>query len=109
MKNADDIVVMITCSSEEEAEKIKGELLGRKKVACVNVVTGVNSFFWWKNKIDSSHEILLLAKTKKRMFKEVVTLVKKVHKYEVPEIVGLPIVCGNEDYLKWIGDSVADG
>ncbi len=106
MKNSDTIIVMITCFSKREALKIKKTLLKERKVACVNIIPKVDSFFWWKGKIDSAHEVLLLAKTKKNLFKKIVTLVKKIHKYEVPEIIALPIVEGNKDYLKWIGETV---
>lgn len=98
----DSIVVMITCSSKREAVKIKEVLLKKRKVACVNIISGVDSFFWWKGKIDSSLEVLLLAKTKKKMLKEIITLVQKIHSYEVPEIIALPVIGGNKNYLKWI-------
>ncbi len=102
----DTIVVMITCSSKREAVKIKEALLEKRKAACINIISGVNSFFWWKGKIDSSLEVLLLAKTKKKMLRGIITLVKKIHSYEVPEIIALPIVGGNKDYLNWIGEEL---
>ncbi len=102
----DTIVVMITCSSKREAGRIKKVLLEKRKVACVNIIPRVDSFFWWKGKIDSSLEILLLAKTKKKMLKEIITLVKKIHSYEIPEVIALPIVGGNRDYLDWIEKEV---
>ncbi len=102
----DSIVVMITCSSKREANKVKKVLLEKRKVACVNIISKVDSFFWWKGKIDSSLEVLLLAKTKKKMIKEIITMVKKIHSYEVPEIIALPIIGGNRDYLNWIGEEV---
>jgi periplasmic divalent cation tolerance protein len=103
----DNIVIMITCSSKREAGKIKKKLLEAKKVACVNIISGVDSFFWWKDKIDSCPEVLLLAKTKKNLLKKIILLVKKIHKYEVPEIIALPIIDGNRDYLDWIEKSVS--
>ena len=106
MKDADYITVMITCSSKREALKIKKVLLEQRCVACVNIISAVHSFFWWKGKIDSAIEVLLLAKTKSNMFKEIVTLVKKIHKYEVPEIIALPIIDGDKTYLKWIEKTV---
>ena len=97
---------MITCSSKREAERIGKRLLEERKVACINIIPGINSSFWWKGKIDSCSEVFLLAKTKKKEFKEIVMAVKKVHKYEVPEIIALPIVDGDKAYLKWIEKSV---
>lgn len=96
------LVVFITVSGEEEGRKIARLLVGERKAACVNVVPGADSIFWWKGKIDSGQESLLIVKTKASLFPEVVDLVKSAHSYEVPEIVAMPIVAGNEDYLEWL-------
>ena len=103
---SDNIVVLITCSSGKEANKVKDILLKNKKAACINMAPKVDSYFWWEGKIDSCQEVLLFVKTRKNVFKEIVKLVKKVHKYTVPEIIALPIIDGNKDYLDWISDSV---
>lgn len=102
MKEADKIVALITTSSEEEARKIAELLVNGKKAACVNIVPGVDSVFWWEDKLDSARESLLLVKTKASLFPEIVELVKRTHSYEVPEIIALPIIAGSEDYLKWL-------
>ena len=100
MKETDKIVALITTSSEEEARKIAELLVNEKKAACVNIVPGVDSVFWWEDKLDSARESLLLVKTKASLFPEIVELAKRVHNYEVPEITALPIIAGREDYLK---------
>jgi periplasmic divalent cation tolerance protein len=102
MKETDRIVVLITTSNEEEARKIAELLVSCRKAACVNIVPGVSSLFWWKDKLDSARESLLLVKTKASLFPEIVELVKRTHSYEVPEIIALPIITGSEDYLKWL-------
>jgi periplasmic divalent cation tolerance protein len=102
MKEADKIVALITTSSEEEARKIAELLVNGKKAACVNIVPGVDSVFWWEDKLDSARESLLLVKTRASLFPEIVELVKRTHSYEVPEIIALPIIAGSEDYLKWL-------
>jgi len=102
MKKADKVVVLITASSEEEALKIAESLVNEKKAACVNIVPGVDSVFRWEGKLDSARESLLLVKTKASLFPEIVELVKRMHSYEVPEIIALPIIAGSEDYLKWL-------
>ena len=106
MKSTGYILVMITCSSKKEADTIKTSLLKEKKAACVNIISGVRSFFWWKNKIDSADEVLLLVKTKTTNLKEIITRVKKLHSYEIPEIIALPIIGGSKDYLEWLNDSL---
>ncbi len=105
MKENANVVILIT-STDEEAQKIAEALLIQKKAACVNVVPGVSSFFWWQDKLDSAQESLLIVKTKASLLSEIITLVKEIHSYDVPEIIALPIVGGNQDYLEWIGKEV---
>ncbi len=100
------LVVLITVPDSEEAQKIAGELLNRRKAACVNIVPGVSSLFWWRDKVDSAQENLLIIKTKASRLSEIVTLVRQIHSYDVPEIIALPIVGGNHDYLEWVDREV---
>ena len=96
------VVVFVTTSTEEEAQKIAGLLLEKRKAACVNVVPRVNSRFWWQGKLDSAQESLLIIKTRAALVPQITDMVKKAHSYTVPEVVALPIVGGNEDYLDWV-------
>jgi len=108
VKETGKIVVLVTSSSEEEAHKVAELLLAKRKAACVNIVPGVDSSFWWQGKLDSTRESLLIIKTRASLLTEIIGLVKSVHSYEVPEIIALPIIGGNEDYLKWIDDEVRE-
>ncbi|MBU1630674.1 MAG: divalent-cation tolerance protein CutA, partial [Candidatus Omnitrophica bacterium] len=90
MKNFSFIIIFITTPTEKEAQKISDKLLKEKLVACVSIVKKVNSFFWWKNKIEFANEILLTAKTDLKFFNDIVRIVKQLHSYEVPEIIALP-------------------
>lgn len=103
----DYIVVLVTCASEKEAIGVKEALLRQKLCACVNMIPGIKSFFWWQGSIGTACETLLVIKTKKSLFKEVAHAVKKAHSYTTPEIIALPIVAGNKEYLAWIDTSVA--
>jgi periplasmic divalent cation tolerance protein len=96
------VVVFVTTSSEEEAEKIASLLLEQRKAACVSVIPRVRSRFWWQGKLDSAQESLLIIKTRAALIPEITDIVKKTHSYTVPEIVALPIVAGNQDYLDWV-------
>ncbi|MEW6096976.1 MAG: divalent-cation tolerance protein CutA [bacterium] len=100
------IVVLITTSQTEEAKKIADKLIREKIVACVNIIPEINSIFWWKNKVSVEPESLLIIKTTKNQLKKLIEIVKKIHSYSVPEIIALPIIGGNEEYLKWIDESV---
>ena len=105
MEKVTSIVVLVTCT-EPEGPGIANALLTRRKAACVNILPGVRSFFWWQDNIDSDNESLLIIKTSASLLDEVVALVKEVHSYDVPEIIALPIVGGNQDYLEWLSQEV---
>ena len=101
------IVILITTANAGEAQQISRVLLESRKAACVNIIEKVDSCFWWENKLDSSQESLLIVKSKASLLPEIIELVKKVHSYDVPEIIALPVVGGNQDYLEWIDKSVS--
>ena len=96
------VVVFVTASSEEEADKISSLLLEKRTAACVNVIPRIKSRFWWQGKLDSAQESLLIIKTRAALMPQLTDIVKKAHSYTVPEIVALPIVAGDKDYLDWV-------
>lgn len=100
------IVVFITASGVKEARRISSALLKKKLVACVNIVEKVESFFWWEGNIDKAKELLLIAKSKKSRLPGIIKLVKSEHSYSCPEVIALPVMGGNKDYLRWIDGSV---
>lgn len=100
------IVIFITASSKEESEKISAGLLNEKVAACVNIVPKIISTYWWQGNIESSQETLLVVKSRDDLLDKIIDIVKSCHSYTVPEIIAMPIVAGNKDYLKWIDDSV---
>jgi len=101
-----EIVIFITSGSQEEAKKLARVLVEEKLAACVNILSDVESLYWWKDKIESSKEWMLVVKTQGKMVNKIVKRVKEIHSYEVPEIIALPIVEGNKDYLQWISDAL---
>ena len=106
MEQIANVVIFITTSTDEEAQKIAEVLLNQRKAACINIVPRVSSLFWWQGKRDSAQESLLIVKSKISLLNEIVTLVKENHSYAIPEIIALPIVGGNQDYLDWIDHEV---
>ena len=100
------LIVLITAGSEKEARQIADALLTRRKAACVNIISGVSSHFWWQGKIESACEHLLIVKTRASLVDDVVAVVKENHSYEVPEVIALPIIGGNPDYLDWLDREV---
>lgn len=99
-------VVLITCGSREEAEKISKVLVEEKLAACVNILSGVKSYFWWEGKVDEADEHLLIIKTSVEKIERLIEKVKELHSYSVPEIISLPILEGNTEYLRWIEGSI---
>ncbi len=95
-------VIFITAASREEAEKIASALVEQKLVACVNILSGITSVFWWEGNLCKEQEVFMMAKTEMKHFPQVAETVKKLHSYQVPEIIMLPIVQGSADYLQWI-------
>lgn len=97
------IVVFIT-TPKNKVNKIVKHLFQYKLVACVNEIENVKSTYFWEGKICNDKESLLVIKTKKSLFELLVSEVKKVHPYSVPEIIAIPVIDGNKEYLKWIDD-----
>ena len=106
MENRENVVIFITTGTDEEAHKVAEALLKNRDAACVNIVPRISSLFWWQDKLDSAQESLLIVKSKASLLSEIVRLVKEVHSYDVPEVIALPIIGGNPDYLDWIGKEV---
>jgi len=101
-----DIVLFITTANIEEAQRIADLLLKERKAACINIVSRVSSSFWWQGRLNSAQESLLIVKSRASVLDQIVNLVKEHHSYNVPEIIALPIIGGNPDYLEWIAKEV---
>ena len=99
-------IVLVTCSSADEGEKMARGLVVDRLAACVNMVKNVDSLFWWEGKVDHAQEVLLVIKTQKSRFSALESYVKAHHSYQVPEMIFLPIATGHGPYLNWIRDSL---
>lgn len=100
------IMVLVTTPSRVEAEEICSQLLDKKLIACANVVGPVVSHFHWKNKIECAEEFLVLMKSRSDLFNQLSEAVAKLHSYEVPEIIALPLEAGSSAYLDWLSTSL---
>jgi periplasmic divalent cation tolerance protein len=100
------ILVLVTTSSKQEAEKIAQNLLEAKLIACANIVGPVSSHFHWGGKVEQAEEFLVLIKSRMDLFDAISEQVKALHSYEVPEIVAMPIVAGSKMYIDWLGTSL---
>jgi len=98
-------VVLVTVPGKKEGQKIAQGLVSQKLAACVNILPGVESTYRWKNKVETSSELLLVIKTQRALMDNVISYVKQNHPDEVCEVISLPIMEGNKSYLEWIGAS----
>jgi len=99
-----ELVLYLTFETMEEAEKVGSALVKERLVACVNILPGMRSMFWWEGKVESASEVVMIAKTREDLLDSVIPFVKELHSYEVPCIVALPVVDGNPEFLSWIGE-----
>ena len=100
------VVGLVTCSTRAEARKLADAVLSKKLAVCVNILEGVESHYWWRGKREQAKECVLLIKTTRDEASGVTKTIKANHSYEVPEVIFLPIVKGESNYLKWIQKSV---
>jgi periplasmic divalent cation tolerance protein len=96
------IQVSTTVNSREAANKISRKLLGERLVSCVQVLGPIESIYWWRGRIEHAREWFCLAKGRAGDYREIEAAIKKVHLYEIPEILALPVLYGNGGYLQWI-------
>ena len=94
-------LVLVTCPDKKTAEDIADLLLEKRLAACVNMVPGVTSKYWWKGKLDEGAEVLILIKTRESLVKKIERAVKENHPYETPEVVAVRMT-GSSQYLGWI-------
>jgi periplasmic divalent cation tolerance protein len=95
--------VYMTMENKKQAREIGKVLVEERLVACVNIIDGMNSMYRWKGKLQDDNETVLIAKTKASLVPEITERVKKLHSYDVPCVVSLQLLEGNQDFLDWIG------
>ncbi|MEN8615335.1 divalent-cation tolerance protein CutA [Dehalogenimonas sp. THU2] len=106
MNEISGVIVLVTAGDNEEANLIARVLLEQKKTACVNIIDGMSSNYWWKGAIENVTESLLVIKTSTTLLDAVIELVKEIHSYDNPEIIALPIIGGSTEYLEWLSASL---
>jgi periplasmic divalent cation tolerance protein len=96
------IQISTTTETKEEAKKIAQYLVEQKLAACVQITSPIESTYRWKGKVKTAREWLCLIKTRASLFNKVETAIKKLHSYETPEIIAIPIIKGSKQYLNWL-------
>ena len=104
----DKRVVFVTCGSEEEASRIARALVGERLAACVNILEApVRSVYRWKGRVETAMEHLLVIKTRRARLRALEEALRRMHSYETPEMIALPVAEGSRKYLTWVDECVA--
>jgi periplasmic divalent cation tolerance protein len=102
----DVLAVLVTVPGEEVALKMGRVLVEERLAACVNLIPGVRSLYWWEGRVAEDAELLLVLKTTRGRLDALRERVLALHPYQVPEVVALPVEAGSAAYLEWVRASV---
>ena len=100
-------LILVTTNSPEEGLNISRALVESRLAACVNIISGLRSFYRWKGKVWDEGELLLVVKTRMTLLRQLEDKIREMHSYEVPEIISIPIAWGSEPYLDWLRKSTS--
>lgn len=100
------VVCFVAASSSGEARRIGDTVVREKLAACANVLGRMASTYWWRGKVETASEVLLLLKTRDDLVARLEARVRSLHSYEVPEVIAVRITGGSDAYLRWIDASV---
>ena len=103
------VVVYVTTGSPAESEQIARTLVEEQLAACVNRIAPIQSVYRWQGKVEQSQEELLIIKTRRELFPALDRRVHELHSYAMPEIIALPVLEGNAEYLRWLREQVSPG
>jgi periplasmic divalent cation tolerance protein len=101
------LVVLTTLSSEADARQLVSALLQARCIACGTLLPGARSLYRWEGEMKEETEVVVLLKTDASKWEALVAAIKKLHPYEVPELLALPVERGLDAYLSWLGSEVA--
>lgn len=102
-------VALVTAPDPALAEKLAAGLVKGKLAACVNVIPGLVSHYYWKGQLQKDPELLLVIKTRAKLMPRLISWVRANHSAEVPEIISLPVMEGDKDYFHWLGAGTSPG
>lgn len=100
-------LIYVTTRDKEEAKLIGRSLVTSRLVACVNIFTGMESIYFWQDKLQMDQEAVLIAKTTENHVSDVISAIRQQHSYDCPCIVSFSIDRGNEAFLDWIAQQVS--
>ena len=101
----DYVVVLTTLPVEGNVEEFASQLVEEKLAACVNILPAMRSVYRWKGAVEGADERQLVIKTTRARLSALEARIRKLHPYDVPEFLVLPVDAGSADYLSWLSDS----
>jgi periplasmic divalent cation tolerance protein len=106
-KKGDAIVLLVTCKSKSEASRIVTSLVEKRLAACGNILDWrATSIYRWNGKVERAKEHLVILKSTRKLFSALEREVTRLHSYDVPEIIALPVILGSQEYLSWLDANV---
>ncbi|MBW4663935.1 MAG: divalent-cation tolerance protein CutA [Chroococcus sp. CMT-3BRIN-NPC107] len=105
LSSASYCVVLVSASSQAQAEELAIVLVKSQLAACVSFLP-ITSIYTWHEQLHQDQEWQLIIKTKQTLFAEITAKVQEIHSYEVPEIIAIPLIAGSPSYLQWISKQV---
>lgn len=100
------IQVVTTANTKDDAQRIASAIVEQRLAGCVQVIGPITSTYWWKGKIETAEEWLCLIKSKGNVYSQLEKAIRDVHRYEVPEILAMPVAAGSQRYLDWLGGEI---
>ena len=98
------IQVFTTVESRQSADAIAESMVEKRLVACVQITGPITSTYRWEGQIETANEWLMIIKTRKDLYMDLERNIKEIHSYDIPEILAVPVVEGNSDYLDWVAE-----
>jgi len=99
-------LVYITTSGEKESKKIGRTIVEERLAGCINIISTIESLYWWKGEIEEDNESILIVKTKVSSIENIIKRVKEIHSYENPAILAIPIIEGSKEYLDYLDGEI---
>ncbi|WP_127960079.1 divalent cation tolerance protein CutA [Serratia microhaemolytica] len=107
MSDYDAVVILCTAPDEATAQELATGVLAGKLAACVTLLPGASSLYYWQGKLEQEYEVQLLFKSQRHCQDALLTHLKQHHPYQTPELLVLPVLAGDKDYLSWLNDSLS--
>ncbi|AGB80672.1 Periplasmic divalent cation tolerance protein CutA [Serratia rubidaea] len=106
MSDCEAVVILCTAPDEASAQELAARVLGAKLAACATLLPGASSLYYWEGKLEQEYEVQMLFKSNRQHQDALLSYLKQHHPYQTPELLVLPVMAGDKDYLLWINASL---